>query len=323
MKNKKIITWSLLPILLFLTSCARRASTVRKPPTDFFYGTIYKIFGIPMQNSIIWLGNFFGGHNGYGFAILIITVLVNLIILPLRLNQAKKQTLQQEQMRLLQPQINIVNKQLKKTKDQQEQIRLNQLLMDVYKKNNTKMIPSIGCLTLIIQLPFFSGLFLGIQYSETLQHSIFFGMNLGKPNLIIVLLATLTYFIQGYMSLAGMNPEQRKQSKSILVISPLMIFFFTFASPAGLGLYFLVTGLLALVQQAITTYLILPKVRRQIDEDLEENPIVEVVTEEMFKNQSSYVTEDKTTLSSEEKITSDDVDLRKRNAGKQNFDHKK
>ncbi|BDR56233.1 protein translocase component YidC [Xylocopilactobacillus apis] len=276
-----------------------------------------------MQNSIIWLGNFFGGHNGYGFAILIITVLVNLIILPLRLNQAKKQTLQQEQMRLLQPQINIVNKQLKKTKDQQEQIRLNQLLMDVYKKNNTKMIPSIGCLTLIIQLPFFSGLFLGIQYSETLQHSIFFGMNLGKPNLIIVLLATLTYFIQGYMSLAGMNPEQRKQSKSILVISPLMIFFFTFASPAGLGLYFLVTGLLALVQQAITTYLILPKVRRQIDEDLEENPIVEVVTEEMFKNQSSYVTEDKTTLSSEEKITSDDVDLRKRNAGKQNFDHKK
>ncbi|BDR58322.1 membrane protein insertase YidC [Xylocopilactobacillus apicola] len=318
MKNKKIIVWSLLPILLFLTSCARRASSVRKPPTDFFYGTIYKFLGIPMQNSIIWLGDTLGGKNGYGFAILIITIVINLIILPLRLNQAKKQTLQQEQMRLLQPQVNLINKRMKQTRDQAEQMRLNQLLMDVYKKNNTKMIPSMGCLVLIIQLPFFSGLFLGIQYSEVLQHSVFFGMNLGKPNLLIVILATITYFIQGYMSLAGMSPEQRKQSKSVLVISPVMIFFFTFASPAGLGLYFLITGVLAVGQQAITTYLILPKIRRQIDEDLEENPIVEVVTAETFESDEFL---QPGSSDSDEKIGSiDSEELKKRNAGKQHFD---
>lgn len=264
-----------------------------------------------MEKSIIWLGNALGTKNGYGFAILIITVIINLIILPLRLNQAKKQTLQQEQMRLLQPQINLINKKMKQTKDQGEQVRLNQLLMDVYKKNNTKMIPSMGCLVLIIQLPFFSGLFLGIQYSEILQHSIFFGMNLGKPNLIIVLLATLTYFIQGYMSLTGMSPEQKKQSQSILIISPVMIFFFTFASPAGLGLYFLITGVLAVVQQAITTYLILPKVRRQIDENLAENPIVEVVTEETLENIEPKPKEPE---------KKDNEDIRKLNSGKQHFD---
>lgn len=312
LKNKRFIAWSLLPILLFLTSCSRRGSGIQKPPTDFFYGSIYKVFGIPTQNIIISLGNFLGGKNGYGFAIIIITIVVNLIILPLRLNQTRKQTMQQEQLRLIQPQINLINQKLKKTKNQEEQLRLNQLMMEVYRRNNTKMIPSIGCLTLIIQLPIFSGLFLGIEYSTVLQQSSFLGIHLGKPNFLIVILASLTYLIQGYMSLLTMSPEQKRQSKSILIISPLMILLFTFASPAGLGLYFLGTGVLNIVQQAITNYLILPQIRKEIDKRLKENPIIEVVNENNI-NQTDNVKSGNNTHSND--ITEEE--LRKHNAGKQ------
>lgn len=315
MKNKRIITWSLLPILLFLTSCARRGASSQKPPTDFFYGTIYRVFGIPTQNIIIWLGDRLGGANGFGFAILIITIAVNLILLPLRLNQTRKQTLQQEKMRLIQPQINLINQRVKQTKDQEEQLRLNKLMMEVYRRNDTSMIPQMGCLTLIIQLPIFSGLFLGIEYSKVLQQSTFLGVNLGKPNLIIVFLSAFTYLIQGYMSLTTMSPEQRRQSRSILVISPLMIFLFTFASPAGLGLYFLGTGVLNILQQAITNYLILPQIRQQIDEGLKQHPIVEVVTEATFNEATTTVSNPDNAADSTDNLS--EAELRKRNAGKQ------
>ena len=71
------------------------------------------------------------------------------------------------------------------------------------------------------------------RYTKGIATASFLGMNLGQPNMILVALAGLAYLAQGYISMIGIPEEQKKTMKSMLIVSPLMIVFMSFSSPAG------------------------------------------------------------------------------------------
>jgi len=327
--NKKYVKYlsvlSLVLVLtLVLTGCAQ-GSTNLHAPTSGPYGFIYKWLGIPFQNLILKTAQTVGGKNAYAWGIVIISFVVRLVLVPLSLNQQYKSTTQQEKMRAIQPQLKLIQDAQKKAKAPDAQQKISGLMMDVYKKNNLSLTGGMGCLPLLLQMPILIGIYQAVQYSKQIGAATFLSIPLGKPSLLIAIIATVFYLIQGWMSLQVVAPEQRKQMQTMILMSPMMTFFISLISTAALALYFLVGGIVILIQQFITNYIITPKIRKRTDEELAKNPVKVVVTKEMIDDilnggsTSATSTTDSTNGSStqtEEKELHKNI--RELNKGKQN-----
>ena len=285
--NKKYVKYlsvlSLVLVLtLVLTGCAQSSSANLHAPTSGPYGFIYKWLGIPFQNLIMKTAQTIGGTNAYAWGIMIISFVVRLVLVPLALNQQYKSTTQQEKMRAVQPQLKLIQTAQKQAKDPATQQKISAMMMDVYKQNNLSLTGGMGCLPLLLQMPILIGIYQAVQYSKQIGAATFLSIPLGKPSMLIAIIATIFYVIQGWLSLQIVAPEQRKQMQTMILMSPLMTFFISMISTAALALYFLVGGVVILIQQLITNYVITPKIRKRTDEELEKNPVKVVVTKEVL-----------------------------------------
>ncbi len=267
-------------LALVLTGCAQRTGTTLHAPTSGPYGIIYKWIGTPFQNLILATAKAIGGTNAYAWGIVIISFIVRLILLPLSLNQQYKSTAQQEKMRAVQPQLKLIQEKQKQAKDPATQQKISALMMEVYKKNDLSLTGGLGCLPLLLQMPVLIGIYQAVQYSKAIGNATFLSLPLGKPSMVITIIATLFYVVQGFMSLQIVPQEQRKQMQTMLLMSPMMTFFISMISSAALALYFLVGGVVIVIQQVITNYIIMPKIKREADARLKNHPVSVVVTEE-------------------------------------------
>lgn len=310
-----------LGLVVTLSGCAKIDYAHMKPPTGFFYGTIYNIFGHPLQNLILYVSKVIGGTNGAGWGIALVSFVVRLILLPLMLRQSFKSTRQQEIMKSLKPQLDLVQNAAKTPGITQEQsLKINQLSMNVYKENNLSMIGGMGCLPLLLQFPIMIGIYQAVVYSKELFSASFFGISLGKPSMLITIIATLLYVVQGYLTTIGIPEEQKKTMQTMLLMSPLMTFFISVQAPAALALYFLVGGVIVLIQQLIVTFVIMPKVKQQVDRELTENPLKVVVSKEIINEiiKTTPAAAPTSTNTSEAPTTNgSQPSARERNAGKQ------
>ncbi len=197
---------------------------------------------------------------------------------------------------------------------QPQQMQIRQLQMRVYKENNMSMMGGMGCLPLLIQLPIMMGIYQAVAYSKELAASSFFGISLGQRSIILTIIATLLYVVQGYLSMVGIPEEQKKAMQMTLILSPAMTFFISISAPGALALYFLVGGLIAILQQLITTFVIMPKVKRDVAAELNERPLKVVVTQETIDNILNTTSSSNSTPEANKDLHQD---LRARNAGKQ------
>ncbi|MEG2292274.1 MAG: membrane protein insertase YidC [Carnobacterium sp.] len=236
-------------------------------------GFIYEYLVVPTGNAIIWLADLFNGS--YGLAIIFITLIVRIIILPLNLSQSKKSMVQQEKMAFIKPELDVVQQKQKTATTAEEKAAAQQELMDVYKRNNMSMMGGIGCLPILIQMPVFTAMFQAIRLSPQIAESNFLGINLGDRNVYLAIAAGLVYVIQAFISMIGLSPEQKKQMRTMLFMNPVMILVFTWSSPAGLGLYWLVGGVFACFQTLITNLYHKPKIKAAIAEELKDRPVVQ------------------------------------------------
>lgn len=262
-KKRLTLGAGLVIALLFLTGCVR--TTKNGQP----YGMVYDYLARPMQHLMEWLAHYF--HGSIGWSIVIIVIVVRLVLLPVMMSQMKKSTMMQERMAMLQPQLRALQERQKNAKTPEEQAALGQEMMAFYKDNNISLTGGIGCLPLIIQLPVFSALYTAIRYSPDLAHATFFGVQLGHRSALIAILAFLTYLAQGWLSMVGLPEEQKKQMKAALLMSPVMILFVSWTASAGLGIYFFIGGLFAILQTwLVNAYR--PRIRRQIRAEAAKNP---------------------------------------------------
>ena len=325
-KSKKFVTLGLVSLLpLILAACAQttKKGTTMKPPTDPFFGTFYKVIGLPLQHLMEWIASLVGTASSYGIAIIVITLLVRLIVLPLMLRQQRTMTAYQEKQKIIQPQLKIVQEATKRAKTPEQQMAMNGYMRKISSANGTSMIPSMGCLPMLIQLPIFSGLYQAIAYSPEISEATFFGIQLGHSNFIVTILATLPYIVVSLIMLQGVPPEQRKAMQTTAFLNPIMTFVFCMMYNAGLGLYFGAGGIILIIQQAIVTYVVTPNIRKRMDAEMEENPPVIVVDEHTFDNwdtATAGATGAAGTTGSSKPADPDAIDhgkLRRRNAGKQ------
>lgn len=299
MKNKKLFTVlpTILVATLFLSGCVQRTAS-GKP-----YGWVYDNMAVPTQHVLVWLSQIFG--NSLGWAIIVITFIVRMILMPVMIKQSKNATIQQEKIAHIKPLMEDITKRQKEAKSEEERMAVSQEMMQLYRDNNISMTGGIGCLPLLIQMPIFAALYAAIQYSPELSRSYFYGINLGQRSFILVVLSFVIYALQGWLSTLGVPEAQRAQMRQMMIISPLMITFMTYISPAGLGLYFFVGGIFACLQTLIINYM-RPRIREEVIAEMKKNPPKKPAS--VLKAESSKAKIEHST----KKTTS-----KKRNAGKQ------
>lgn len=211
-------------------------------------GTFYNFFVKPMNFLLEFFSDLFAGS--YGLAIIVITVIIRLILMPFMLKNYKSQQTMKVKMDALRPEMEDIQKRLKEAKEtanKEEQMKLQQEMMGLYSKHGVNPL-NMGCLPLVIQMPIIMGLYFAILYSPEVKEHKFLWFNLGEPDMIMMLIAGAVYFVQARVSLWTMPEQQKQQMKMFIYLSPIMIMFISFKAVSALPLYWAVGGFLLIVQ---------------------------------------------------------------------------
>ena len=305
MKSIKRIALSIMGVamLLVLTGCVQ-VDKATGQPTGFIWNTI----GAPMAEAIKYFATDKG--LGFGVAIIIVTIIVRLIILPLGIYQSWKATLHSEKMNALKHVLEPHQTRLKEATTQEEKLEAQQALFAAQKEHGISMFGGVGCFPILIQMPFFSAIYFAAQHTEGVSEASFLGIALGSPSWILIACAGVLYYVQSLLSLHGVEDEtQREQLKKMIYMSPLMIVMFSVFSPASVTLYWVVGGFMMILQQFIVNYIIRPKLRKKVREELAKNP--------PKASKTSATRKDVTPESAAVISTSNKKKNKKRNSGKQ------
>jgi YidC/Oxa1 family membrane protein insertase len=235
--KKKIGLLSILVVAaLLLSGCA---SVENKE------GFFYSFLVYPFEYLLNFFGDLFGGS--FGMAIIAITVLIRLVLMPLMLRNYKQQQGMKIKMDAMKPEMDEIQKKIKASKDKEEQMKLQQEMMGLYRKHGVNPL-NMGCLPMLIQMPIIMGLYFAILYSPDVKSHQFLWFSLGEPDIIMTLIAGAVYFLQAKVSLWTIPEQQKQQMKMMVYISPIMIMFVSFTSMSALPLYWTVGGLLLIFQ---------------------------------------------------------------------------
>lgn len=253
-------------MLLVLTGCVNVDKTTGQPT-----GFIWNTFGAPMADAIKYFANDKG--LGFGVAIIIVTIIVRLIILPLGIYQSWKATLHSEKMNALKHVLEPHQTRLKEATTQEEKLEAQQALFAAQKEHGISMFGGVGCFPLLLQMPFFSAIYFVSQHTEGVAQASYLDIPLGSPSMILAACAGVLYYLQSLLSLHGVEDEtQRDQIKKMTYVSPVMIAGFSLISPASVTLYWVVGGFMMILQQFIVNYIVRPKLRKKVREELAKNP---------------------------------------------------
>lgn len=179
---------------------------------------------------------FYGISRDWGLAIILLTVAVKIVLHPLTV----KQTRSMKAMQKIQPLMKEL--QVKYANDQQ---RLSQEMMKLYREHNVN--PFGGCLPLLVQIPIMIALFTSLRSSIELRGERFLwlpDLAGGDPVFLLPLLIAVTMQIQqGQMNV---DPQQAAMFRFM----PIMMFFLCMSLPSGVLIYWLISNVLQIFQQA-------------------------------------------------------------------------
>ncbi|WP_124057466.1 membrane protein insertase YidC [Vaginisenegalia massiliensis] len=308
-QHKKILFSLLLITIVFMaTGCVSYDKAGH--PT----GWVYDYFGKPAIQFLDYLAAMFG--SSYGIAIIIVTIITRLFMMPSSIKMTKNSMISQARMKVAQPEIDEMKAKIEAATDPQEKARLNTEMMAIYKKYDIDMMSGLsGCLPLLVQMPIISAVYTAIRTSEKIQASTFLGIHLGSKSILLVVLVVLVYGLQGWLMQKSMpetdNAAANQTSKTMMFMNPVMLGYFSWISAAGLGLYFLVGGLFQLGQQVYINNLVRPKIQAMLDEEAKKHPKRTVTV-----SQTKTASEPK--QNKKNRLVPTKEPLQQRNAGKQN-----
>lgn len=237
-------------------------------------GRTFQWVGQYLAQFMEFIARQFGSVNGVGWAIIILTAIMRLILLPIMLDQQKKTTIQSVKMAKIQPQLLKIQEQMKSAATPEERMALQTSMMSLYRENGVSLTGGINFLSFLIQFPMLAGLYSAFLHADAIKSAAFFGITLKTPNFWFAIIAALLYLIQSFLMMRTMPEQTRRQMRVMMLISPLMIFFVSRGTSAALGLYFIVGGIFFIIQSFIIV-IRRPKIVAQAERDMENNNIID------------------------------------------------
>ncbi|MBQ1786635.1 MAG: YidC/Oxa1 family membrane protein insertase [Turicibacter sp.] len=255
MKKKLSLVLCLVLVVGLLSGCSISTEPITAGNAS---GLWEKVFVLPLASFITLLYKLLA--NNLGFAIILATAIVRLVLMPLYAKSNKSMSVMQE----IQPEMQRIQKKYENKKDQQSQVKMQQEMMELYKKYNYN--PMMGCLLPFLQMPVFLAFYQAISRHPLIQDAAsasFFGINLGVTGtpanwILALLVAGLTVYSQRLMNknmASNMNGQQNPTNNMMMKVMtyyfPFAMFSITIGTPFAFGLYFLTGQIMTVVQSII------------------------------------------------------------------------
>ena len=198
----------------------------------------------PLSLILNWI-NDAAVHN-YGWSIIIVTIIINFALLPLKLTSMKSM----KKMQALQPQIAAINAKYKNIglRDPRK-AEQNQEVMELYKKHGVN--PMGGCIPMLVQIPFFFAFYKVLMVAIEMRGANWLWVaDLSQPEhlpiRILPVAMVISQFVMQKMTPAtSADPTQQK----MMLFMPLVFGFMFYQFQSGLVLYWLTSNLVGIGQQ--------------------------------------------------------------------------
>ena len=199
--------------------------------------------------ALVTLNDFFNHRWGYGFAIVVITIVIKMLFWPL----THRSTVSMRKMQKIQPQIKEIRE---KYKDQPQ--KMQQKTMELYREYGVN--PMGGCLPILLQIPVFFALFNTLRGAIELRHASFLWVHdlsmpdtlpfepFGLPVRPLAIFMGVSMLAQQHMMPTSADPQQKK----VMTFMSLFFIVILYGMPAGLTLYWSVNQVLTIVQNIIS-----------------------------------------------------------------------
>jgi YidC/Oxa1 family membrane protein insertase len=200
-------------------------------------------------------------HN-YGWAIVILTIILNMALFPLKLKSIRSA----QEMQRIAPLVKSIQDRYKQYKfNDPRKARMNQEVMKLYQEHGIN--PLGGCLPMLPQLPILYGFYESLETPFAFRHApwILWIKDLSQPDTfhimghsvpILVIIMIVSMFIMQLMTPMMMTDPKQKR---MMYIMPLVFGFMFIHLASGLVLYFLAANLVGIGQQLIINHFITPK----------------------------------------------------------------
>lgn len=197
----------------------------------------FSMLAEPLLGLLKW---FYAMLGNWGLAIIGLTLLVRLVVMPFNVMSYKSM----KKMQDIQPALKSIRE-----KHKNDQVRMNQEVMAVMSQN--KVNPMGGCLPMLIQFPVFIALYRVLSESIDLYKAPFglwiTDLSLKDPYYVLPILMGISMFIQQKITPNTMDPAQQK----VMAIMPVMFSLLMVSLPSGLTLYIFVSTLFGIIQQQL------------------------------------------------------------------------
>jgi YidC/Oxa1 family membrane protein insertase len=227
---------------------AVRVPTIKNDSPDLRGIVNFGWWGILSRPLFLWL-KWTYNHivPNWGWAIVLQTLIISILLLPLRITQMKSML----KMQRVAPQIKSIQEKYKKySLRDPRKAAMNEEISALYKKEGVN--PAGGCLPMLIQFPFLIAYYRMLGVALDLRHAHWLwitDLSAKDPwNLLPILMVVSMFAMQRMTPQPGVDPAQQKM---LTWMMPLMMGFIFYNLPAGLNLYYAEANLIQIAQQAI------------------------------------------------------------------------
>jgi YidC/Oxa1 family membrane protein insertase len=220
---------------------------LRSVDTELVRAIDFGIFSwmvVPLLSALKWLYGFLGN---YGWAIIALTILLNLVLFYPR----HRSVVAMRKMQLIQPEMKAIQERYANLKatDPAKQ-KMNTEIMNLYRERGVN--PASGCVPMLLTMPVLLAFYSLLAMSIELRGAPFAGwihdLSAPDPYFVIPLLMGVTMFWQQKITPTAADPTQQR----IMMIMPVMFTAMMAFSPSGVVLYWTVSQLWAIGQQYLT-----------------------------------------------------------------------
>ena len=213
---------------------------------------------VPLLRALKWINVYVGN---YGWSLIILTILINLAMFPLR----HKSVVSMRKMQEVQPEVKAIQDRYKSLKmSDPARAKMNQEMMELYKARGVN--PASGCVPMLLTLPVLFAFYSMLSVAIELRGAPFIlqihDLSAHDPLYIWPVVMGLTMFIQQKMTpTAAVDPTQQKMMTFIMPV--MMTGMFLWAA-SGLVIYWTVSNIWGIGQQMITNRIIGPAAVRTV-----------------------------------------------------------
>jgi YidC/Oxa1 family membrane protein insertase len=185
--------------------------------------------------------------SNWGWAILVLTLVINLAMLPTRIQMMKSAL----KMQRIQPEMNAIKEKFKKYKaTDPRRADMNKEMFDLQKREGVNMFG--GCLPMLVQWPLLFAFYKMLLNTIELRQAPWMWLhNLAAPDPLHILpvFFIVTMFLVQYLTPSpGMDPAQQKMMAFTM---PVFFGFMTWNLSSGLALYWAFGNVINVIQQAV------------------------------------------------------------------------